>query len=462
MPELYLPDLLFADGRSHQDAGLLVGDDGIVLGVASPQNLRDVPVVPLPGKALLPGLANTHSHSFQRLFRARAEGRATGGDTFWTWREQMYRAANSLSPEGVYDVARATFLEMLAAGITVVGEFHYLHNDRDGRPYADPNELAHAVIRAAESVGLRICLLRTAYQRAGFRRNPHPGQRRFYETPDAYLRNLESLLNETRNRDLINIGAAPHSIRAVPLPQLIQIAAFARERNLPLHLHVSEQPAENEACIAEYGQTPIALLAENGVLEPRTTLVHAIHLTQDEFARTAAAGSTICSCPTTERNLGDGIFPADQAAKLEITVVFGTDSQAQIDILEDARQLEYHLRLVHRERGILDGVHERPIAGRLFHSATREGYRALGLPGGNLSPGEPADFFTADLNDLTLLGADSDSLVAQAVFALGRSAIRDVAVAGRFVLRDGEHPLAGEIRSRYRLIQQSFLMEEPQ
>jgi formimidoylglutamate deiminase len=462
MPQLLLPDLLFAAGRPHQDAGLLVGDDGLILRIMASRDKPDVPVVRLQGKALLPGLANAHSHSFQRLFRSRAEGRVLGGDTFWTWREQMYRAAHFLSPEGVYDVARAAFLEMLASGITIVGEFHYLHNDRDGDPYSDPNELAHAVIRAAESVGIRICLLRAAYQRAGFQREPHPGQRRFYEAPDAYLRNLEALLNEYRNAGQVHVGAAPHSIRAVPLTQLRQIAAMARRRRLPWHMHISEQPAENEACLAEYGQTPITLLNEHGILDARTTLVHAIHLTADEFVQTAHAGSTICSCPTTERNLGDGIFPADRAAQLEIPIAFGTDSQAQIDILEDARQFEYHLRLARRERGILDGIHEQPIAERLFRSATQTGYGALGVQGGRLAPGEPADFFTADLDDLALLGADRDSLVSQAVFALGRTAVRDVAVAGRFVLRDGQHPLACEIRARYRHIQHSFLTEEGQ
>ncbi len=456
MPQLFLPELLFAEGRASCGAGLLVDDHGLVLGVVDPASHPEAEPHRLAGKALLPGLANIHSHSFQRLFRARAEGKAIGGDTFWTWREQMYRAAAFPSPERLFDVARAVFLEMAASGITVVGEFHYLHNDRDGRPYDDPNTLAHAVIRAAGSVGIRICLLRAAYQRAGFQRDPHPGQRRFYETPDAYLRNLEALLSANNESDLITIGAAPHSIRAVPLPELKAIAALARARSLPLHLHISEQPAENDACIAEYGATPVTVLAAQGVLDPRTTLVHAIHLTSAEFEQVSKARATICSCPTTERNLGDGVFPAGIAALLRIPVAFGSDSQAQIDILEDARQTEYHLRLAQRERGILDGINGEPIAPRLFRSATHDGYRALGLRGGSLAPGEPADFFTADLDDLSLLGTDAGSLVSQAVFALGRAAICDVAVAGRFVIRDRQHPFQAEIRARYRQIQQDF------
>lgn len=460
MPRLYLPDLLLANGRASSGPGLLVADDGTVTGEATPESAPHATRVRLSNKALLPGLANAHSHTFQRLFRARAEGRRIGGDTFWTWREQMYRAAAFCSPEDLYDVARATFREMLASGITFVGEFHYLHNDPAGNPYADPNELAHRVIRAAQSVGIRICLLRTSYMRAGFQKDPHPGQRRFYEPEDAYLRNLEALLDSTAHQPNVTAGSAPHSIRAVPLPVLKNIAAFAQGRELPLHMHISEQPAENSACLAEYGHTPVTLIAQHGILTPRTTLVHAIHLTQPEFEQVAAARTTICSCPTTERNLGDGIFPADTAARLDIPIAYGTDSQAQIDILEDARQNEYHLRLAQRERGILDQFGAPPIATRLFTAATANGYRALGINGGALAAGQPADFFTVSLDDPAILGADAASLQAQAVFALGRSAIRDVAVAGTLVLTDGHHLLDQEIRTRYRAVQQRFSNQE--
>jgi formimidoylglutamate deiminase len=460
MPRLFLPDLIFAEGRAHEGAGLLVSEAGLVMGVVCPEDAADAAVVRMMGKALLPGLANAHSHTFQRLFRARAEGRISGGDTFWTWREQMYRAAGFVSPEDVYDVALATFLEMLGAGITVVGEFHYLHNDRDGRPYGDANTMAKAVVRAAESVGIRICLLRSAYLRAGFQRGPHAGQRRFYETADGYLENLEALLGEVSGKALVTVGAAPHSIRAVPLRVMEEIAAVVRRKELVLHMHISEQLAENEACVAEYGATPVLLMAEHRLLSSRTTLVHAIHLTQDEFECVAARGSTICSCPTTERNLGDGVFPADVAARLGIPVALGTDSQAQIDILEDARQNEYHLRLGQRERGILDDIDGEAIGHRLIRSATTAGYRALGIRGGSLAHGEAADFFTFDLNDVAVMGTDAESLASQAVFALGRAAVRDVAVAGRLIVEDGRHALDEEIRGRYRDVQKRFVEEE--
>ena len=459
---LYLPELLFAEGRACADTGLLVNADGLVAGLATQETAPpDTEVVPLSGKALLPGLANAHSHTFQRLFRGRAEGRAAGGDTFWTWREQMYRAAAFVSPDELYDVARATFLEMACTGITAVGEFHYLHRDPEGNAYDEPNLLAEQVIAAARSIGLRIRLLRSAYFRAGFQREPHPGQRRFYETAAEYAANLERLVAKCRGIANVTVGAAPHSIRAVPLNELKEIAVVARGR-MPLHMHISEQVGENAACQAEYGATPVELVAEHGILSQGTTLVHAIHLTAEEYRLVAASGATICSCPTTERNLGDGIFPADTALRLGIPVAFGTDSQAQIDTLEDARQIEYHLRLRDQQRGILDASAREDWASResigsgLLRAATSNGYAALGWNGGSLAAGQPADFFTVDLNDLSILGADAESLAAQAVFALAKTAIRDVAVQGELILRDGHHVHEDEIRNSYRAVQKRY------
>ena len=470
-PRLYLPEMMYARAglqtgagfQACQGVGLLVGGDGRVNGFVAKDAVRPgTEIVCLAGKALLPGLANAHSHTFQRLFRGRAEGRAAGGDTFWTWREQMYRAASFLSPEELYDVARATFLEMAAAGITAVGEFHYLHRDTDGKAYADGNLLSHQVIAAAQSVGLRIALLRTAYFRAGFERAPHDGQRRFYEQPGEYLRNLDSLIARYAHTPNVTVGAAPHSIRAVPVNDLKAVAEFAEARRIPLHMHISEQVAENAACVAEYGRTPVALMAEHGVLSRRTTLVHAIHLTDEEFGLVAAAGTTICSCPTTERNLGDGIFPADTALRLGIPIAFGTDSQAQIDVLEDARQIEYHLRLRDQQRGILDAsarvdwASRDPIGEALLQAASANGYAALGLDRGQLAAGDPADFFTIDLNELSILGMDVESLPSQAVFALAKGAVCDVAVQGKLILKDGRHDDEEEIRERYRVVQKRF------
>jgi formimidoylglutamate deiminase len=248
----------------------------------------------------------------------------------------------------------------------------------------------------------------------------------------------------------VRFGVAPHSVRAVPLADLKRIAAWSRENNLPLHMHVAEQVAENTACLREYGFTPVELLGRERLLGPDFTAVHAIHISGGEIAMLAEANATICSCPTTERNLGDGIIAADNVMAAGIRVAFGSDSQAQIDPLEDARELDYHLRLKQQERAILDQIAAQPLASRLFDCATVHGARALGLPGGPLTPGSFADFFTVDLNDVSIAGHSAEDLLPIIVFAVNRSAIRDVVVNGRFILRDQKHALHDEIIFRYK------------
>jgi formimidoylglutamate deiminase len=363
------------------------------------------------------------------------------GRDFWSWRGTMYHAAAQLDPQDVYDVARMAFLEMLMSGTTTVGEFHYLHNAPDGRPYDDPNLLSKQVIAAAQSVGIRIVLLRSAYLRSGYELPPDPGQIRFFESASQFIKNIEALADATE----VPIGVAPHSLRAVPLRELKEIAAWTRERKLPLHMHVAEQVAENEACLREYGLTPVALLGREGLLGPHFTAVHAIHITSEEIGLLAHGGTTVCSCPTTERNLGDGVIVADQVMREGIRIALGSDSQAQIDPLEDARELEYHLRLDRQQRVILDQIGEQTLASRLFDCATVNGARSLGF-----APGELADFFTVDLDDLSIAGHSAEDLLPLAVFTLNRSAVRDVVVNGRRVVCDGRHPLQEEIVSRYK------------
>jgi formimidoylglutamate deiminase len=440
---LYRPELLYSQGSFIGGAGFLVSPEGSVLPAGAELSAA---AVPLPGKALLPGFVNTHSHSFQRLIRGKSESRAMSGHDFWSWRGTMYHAAAHLDPEDVYDVARMAFLEMLLSGTTTVGEFHYLHNAPGGRPYDDPNLLGKQVIAAAQSVGIRIVLLRSAYIRSGFELPPDPGQIRFFESAPQFLDNMQALADAID----VPVGVAPHSLRAVPLRELKQIAAWTQERKLPLHMHVAEQIAENEACLREYGLTPVALLSREGLLGPDFTAVHAIHITAEEIGLLARSGPTVCSCPTTERNLGDGVIVADQVMRDGIRIALGSDSQAQIDPLEDARQLEYHLRLDHQQRAILDQIGDRTLASRLFDCATVNGARSLGLNSGELVEGSLADFFTIDLDDLSIAGHSGGDLLPLAVFSLNRTAIRDVVVNGRWIVRDGRHPLQEEIVSRYK------------
>ena len=463
MSTLYCPEMLHHHGNFHAHVGLLVDERGQVEAIVSDVNhYPEAKTVNMPGKALLPGFVNAHSHSFQRLIRGKSESRLSSGPDFWSWRNTMYRAANSLSPAGVYDVARMAFLEMLLAGTTTVGEFHYLHNDPDGKPYDDPNLLSKQVIAAAQSVGIRIVLLRTAYLRSGHGLPLDDHQIRFFETTQKFIHHSEALIKANAGgQPSCRIALAPHSIRAVPLGDLKEIAAWAAAKMVPLHMHVSEQLAENSACLKEHGLSPVRLLAREKVLSPAFTAIHAIHLDDDELGMLAETNASICSCPTTERNLGDGVFASDRALKRGIRVALGSDSQAQIDPLEDARELDYHLRLKYRERALLDQIDGKSLAVRLFECATTSGAASLGIETGDLVPGSLADFVTIDLRDVSITGHTAEDLLSIVVFSLKPSAVRDVVVGGELVIDDRKHPLEQEIVDRYRELHTSVWRNEP-
>ena len=431
----FQPDLLFSGGHVHENETLNVRD-GEVVSVGMPE--PGFEPVRLPRRALLPGLISAHSHAFQRAIRGRTEHRTRGRDDFWTWREEMYAAAERLGPEDLFAVSLWCFLELARAGITAVGEFHYLHRDPAGKPYADPNELDLAVARAAREAGLRVVLLRVAYARSGFGVPDNPRQRRFIEgSAEEYLRNLHALARH------VPVGAAPHSVRACPGEWIREIAAEAERRRWVLHLHVSEQPAEVEQCRAEHGVTPAALLERLGALRPTTTAVHCVHLSDDDVAALGRAHATVCACPTTERNLGDGIVRAGDLLAAGARLCVGSDSEVQLDPLEDARQLEYHLRLQTLERAVLD--EERSGVGalgaRLYRIASEGGMRSLGLPGGGLRPGEPADFIEVDLDDPSIAGCTAADLMPCVTFCLERTGICGTYVAGSKLPLDFERAL---------------------
>jgi len=455
MSQTWLPDLIYAEGRFQSDVALVC--DGRVMELRPAHNVSDP--IRLKNRALLPGLVNAHSHAFQRVIRGRTERRSEHtSDSFWTWREQMYAAANRLSPEDIYAASRMAFLEMALAGITAVGEFHYIHHAPDGSRYSDPNLLERQVIRAARDVGVRIALLRVAYARAGYQKEPNPEQIRFIEdSPESYLKSLEELLTAPELKDgMAWVGVAPHSVRAVPLDYLKSVGEFAQERGLLVHMHVAEQTAEVEACIEEYGRSPVALLDTEGLLSARFTAVHAIHVTPKAISALARAQANVCACPTTERNLGDGVVPVDAYFNAGVPVSLGTDSQIQIDLLEDARELEYHLRLQRTARNILapgGETDESALARRLFACATTSGATSIGFDGGSLEPGAPADFFTVDLEDPSVAGSTVDSLLANVLFSLSRAAIKDVVVAGKRIVADGRHAHQDEIVSAFQRIQ---------
>ncbi|MEO7969682.1 MAG: formimidoylglutamate deiminase [bacterium] len=409
-------------------------------------------------RAKLPGLVNAHSHAFQRVIRGRTEYRTSNEkDSFWTWREMMYSAAARLTPEDIYDASRMAFLEMALSGITAVGEFHYLHHAPDGKPYDDRNLLAKQVVRAANDVGLRIALLRVAYARAGYEAEPNPRQARFIESDaEQYLKNVSQLQRDLgADNAMAWVGVAPHSVRAAPLAYLKQIVAFANNEELPVHMHVAEQAAEVSACINEYGRSPVALLSSEGLLSERFTAVHAIHVTPKAVRLLADARANVCACPTTERNLGDGIVPVEGYFKAGVRLSLGSDSQVQIDLLEDARELEYHLRLQKMERAVLaEGVDAKSeLAARLFACATVNGAKSINAPVATPETDELADFFTVDLNDPSLAGAAEEDLLAHIVFSLSKTAVKDVVVGGKRIVEDGHHAQQEEIVERFKALQ---------
>jgi formiminoglutamate deiminase len=375
----------------------------------------------------IPGLANAHSHAFQRALRARTH---VGADSFWAWRERMYELARTIEPEHFEALARATFAEMAEAGITVVGEFHYLHHPPGGGAYDDPNELGRRALAAATAVGLRITLLDTCYLDGGIGRDLDPVQRRF---ADADAAAWAERVGQLDDGDTARLGVAVHSVRAVRPAAIAEVVDWAQGRDAPLHAHVSEQPDENEACLEAYGTTPTGVFAAAGALDGRFTAVHATHLDGSDFTLLGESGACCCLCPTTERDLADGVGPAHALAEVGARLCVGSDSNAVVDLFEEARALELDERLVTLRRGLHDSE-------ALLRAATVGGYGSLGWDrGGVLEAGAPADLVNVDLESVRLAGTPSGHLLEGLVYAATAADVRHVMVAGRWIVRDGRH-----------------------
>ena len=413
-------------GGDRAEADVLVEVDGDRITAVRPGAGRPPGAERLPGLTL-PGLVNAHSHAFHRALRGRTH---RAGGSFWTWREDMYAVAAALTPETYRALAAATFAEMALAGITCVGEFHYLHHGPDGVPYAAPNAMGEAVLAAAADAGIRITLLDTCYLAGGFDRPLEGAQRRF---GDGDAAGWAARAGDLRADGTARTGAAIHSVRAVPADQLAPVAAWAAERDAPLHVHLSEQRAENDDCRAAHGRTPTELLADAGALGPRTTAVHATHLRAPDVGLLGGSRTGVCLCPTTERDLADGIGPGRDLADAGAPLSLGSDSHAVVDLFEEARGVEMHERLAGHRRG-------RFTTAELLAAATSSGAASLGWPeAGRIAPGAPADLLTVGLGSPRLAGARPDTLLESVVFAGGAADVREVVVAGRRVVRDGRH-----------------------
>jgi len=404
----------------------------------------------LAGQAALPGLVNTHSHAFHRVLRGRTEQRGRNDrDPGTSAREALDRAIQRMTGDDIFDTARMTFMEMLLSGITCVGEFHYLHRQPDGTPWPDPNFAGREIIRAAHEVGIRIALLNVAYLRSDFQAGPDSAPPWFRTGgTDQFVRETEVFrvaVEKEFPADEAWLGVGAHSLGTVPLDALKAIATYARAQRFRLHAHVSTRAEENAACVAEYGKTPVHLLAEHGVVDKRFTAIDALHVTDEEAKLLGTARAAICVCPISERNFGRRSGPVEKFLAAGAGLALGTDSQVQIDLLKDARMLEYDLRADRGQRPVIAA----DAATALFHAATFTGARSLGATSGALEVGRPADFFTVNLFDPSVAGADAESLLANIVFGLERRAIRDVWIGARQRIAGGRHPNHGPIVGRF-------------
>jgi formiminoglutamate deiminase len=414
-------------GGERAESGVLIELDGeriasVGAGVASPPP----EAISLPGLTI-PGLANAHSHAFQRALRGATQ---VGRGDFWTWRARMYEVAETIDPDLYRALARATFGEMALAGITAVGEFHYLHHQPGGAPYDDPNAMGKVLIDAAREAGIRITLLDTCYLHGGFGERAAGGQLRFTdESVEAWAQRVDALEAGSGGR----VGAAIHSVRAVDPASAAVVAALAAQRSWPLHAHVSEQPAENQGSLAAYGNTPTAVLAEAGALSERFTAVHATHLDEGDFALLGGRRCGVCLCPTTERDLADGVGPARRLAVAGSRLCLGTDAHAVIDVFEEARAVELDERLA-------SGVRGSHSSAELLRAATAAGTDSIGWPEcGRIEPGALADLVTVGLDGVRLAGTSAEHALESVVFAASAADVRHVIVGGRFVVRDGAH-----------------------
>ncbi|HEV2956488.1 MAG TPA: formimidoylglutamate deiminase [Xanthobacteraceae bacterium] len=397
----------------------------------------------------LPGLPNLHCHAFQRALAGLAERRGAADDSFWTWREVMYRFLAELTPDDVEAIAAFAYMEMLERGFTAVGEFHYLHHDVDGRPFADIGEMAGRIAVAAGQTGIGLTLLPSFYANGGFGgMAATPAQRRFLNGPDPFLR----LLARTREiaaavPDAV-VGVAPHSLRAVT-PATLRLVAAAGEAG-PIHIHAAEQKKEVEESLAALGQPPVAWLMDNCEIGPRWCLVHATHMEEAEISRLAGSGAVAGLCPLTEANLGDGIFPAEPFFAAGGRFGIGSDSNIAIDGAGELRQLEYAQRLRRHARNVLAGAAGQSTGRRLYDGALAGGAQALGRRIGLLAPGRRADIVVLDADHPDLAGRSGDAWLDAYVFVAGGSMVQTVLVGGATVVSEGRHRARAAIEDRYR------------
>ncbi|MBD9368555.1 formimidoylglutamate deiminase [Xanthomonas sp. XNM01] len=414
------------------------------------------PIQRTPAGWRLPGIPNLHSHAFQRAMAGLAERQSHPQDSFWTWRETMYRIAARFDPDLLQAVAEQLYVEMLEAGYTTVCEFHYLHHAPDGRAYADPTAMSQALIAAARRTGIRLTLLPVLYMTGGFDRRPlSERQRRFGHDVDGFLRLVASLRAHEDER--LRIGVALHSLRAVP-PEAMSEVVAALPADMPLHIHIAEQIGEVQDCLAVRDARPVEWLLDNAPVDARWTLVHATHLTAAETSGIARSGATVAICPTTEANLGDGLFPLRDYLDAGGAWGVGSDSQISVSPVEELRWLEYGQRLHTRHRNIAVRADSPSVGDTLLQGALASGARATGQAVGSLR-GDMADSLLLDADAPLLVGAHAGDLADRWIFSGNRPLLREVHVGGRQVVAGGRHAEAGPIAAAYAVAMRRLLAE---
>ncbi|UAN65201.1 formimidoylglutamate deiminase [Serratia sp. JSRIV006] len=408
---------------------------------------------------VVPGMPNLHSHAFQRAMAGLAEVAGNPQDSFWTWRDLMYRLVQRLTPEQVGVIARQLYIEMLKGGYTQVAEFHYLHHTPEGKAYADRGEMTGRLSEAALQAGIGMTLLPVLYSYAGFGAQPaQAGQRRFIQSAESYLEQQQVIARQLAGQPLQNQGLCFHSLRAVELGQMQQILA-ASDQALPVHIHIAEQQKEVNDCLAWSGQRPVAWLYEHLPVDSRWCLVHATHLDREELEQLARSKAVAGLCPTTEANLGDGIFPGDSYLHHQGRWGIGSDSHVSLNVVEELRWFEYGQRLRDQRRNRLTTPEQPAVADVLYQQALRGGAQACGTAIGKLAVGYRADWLVLDGDDPYLASAPDASILNRWLFAGGKEQIRDVFVAGRQVIEQGRHALQQQSSAEFLQVLKTFQQE---
>lgn len=460
MIKLYAETILIGS-QWQSNKTLTLSSDGTIMSICDGQESEAV----ILAGPVIPGMVNCHSHAFQRAFAGFSEyrGAATEGgdkDSFWSWRDIMYRFVAKMTPEDAHVVAQFVYIEMLKAGYTSVAEFHYLHHQNDGVFYDDPAEMSHQIIQAAFSTGIAITHLPVLYTYSGFaEQKPSEAQGRFIHQTQEYINLISQLDQAYSNENLFKLGIAPHSLRAVSDSQLNEIVPFIRtiDKHAPIHIHIAEQMQEVNDCIKHYQQRPVEWLLNHHTMDENWCLIHATHLTQSEVEDIANSGAVVGICPLTEANLGDGIFPTAEYLKQGGQFAIGSDSHIGINVADEIRLLEYAQRLTKNERAVLVSENCSSVGQYLFSKAAADGAKAINQNTGSIQVGKRADLLVLDNEHPSLFSKTKSRILDAAIFACNQLPIKDVYVAGKRVVESGSHKMESDVIEKYKAVLQRLV-----